>query len=52
MNRKRFTDIAVAAAFLMSSVTVGAQMAESSPLTMRKPGPAAVTPIERVSQGC
>ncbi len=45
MNRKRFTDIAVAAAFLMSSVTVGAQMAESSPLTMRKPGPAAVTPI-------
>lgn len=45
MNRKRFTDIAVAAAFLMSSVTVGAQMAENSPLTMRKPGPAAVTPI-------
>ena len=45
MKRKRFTDIAVAAVFLMCAAAVGAQMAESSPLTMRKPGPAAVTPI-------
>lgn len=45
MKRKRFTDIAVAAVFLMCAAAAGAQTADCPSLTLRKPGPAAVTPI-------
>ena len=45
MNRKRFIGIAVAAVFLMSAATAGAQTAEQSQPTGRKPGLMAVTPI-------
>lgn len=45
MNKKRFIDIAVAAVFFMNAATAGAQTTEQSPLTARKPGPMAVTPI-------
>lgn len=45
MNRKRFIGTAVAAVFLMSAATVGAQTAEQSQPTGRKPGLMAVTPI-------
>lgn len=45
MNKKRFIDIAVAVVFFMNAATAGAQTTEQSPLTARKPGPMAVTPI-------
>lgn len=45
MNKKRFIDIAVAAVFFMNAATAGAQTTEQSPLTARKPGLMAVTPI-------